>query len=66
MAPETRPARIVHDLAIRGADAVVAERIDRTAGVERIAEWTATGEPPWDPAVLARVDEQAWRRSDER
>ena len=66
MAPETRPARLVHELAIRGADALVAERADRAAGVERIIDWTASGQPPWDPEVLGRVDELAWRRPDER
>jgi hypothetical protein len=65
LAPETRPARIVHELAIRGADALVAERAERTTGLEQIIDWTSRGEPPWDPDVLARVDELAWRRPDE-
>jgi hypothetical protein len=63
LAPETRAARLVHELAIRGAEALVADRADRAAGLARIADWTRRGEPPWDPDVLAHIDELAWRRS---
>lgn len=66
MAPGTRPARLVHDLAIRGADALAAEHATRQEGLARIAGWTTRGEPPWDPDVLARVDELAWRHYGER
>jgi hypothetical protein len=58
--PATRPARLVRDLAIRGADAVVAEHAARQEGIARIVDWTTRGEPPWDPETLARVDELAW------
>jgi hypothetical protein len=66
LVPETRAARIVHDLAIRGADALVAEQADRDAAIARIADWTLRGEPPWDPDVLSRVDALAWRERADR
>jgi hypothetical protein len=62
MPADTPTARVVHDLAIRGADALVAEQAGREAGVARIVDWTLRGEPPWDSDVLARVDALGWRR----
>ena len=53
-------ARLVHDLAIRGADAVVADADRRQRSLERLAD-VSTGEAPLlDLAVLDRVDELAW------
>jgi len=55
----TKPASaLVHDLAIRGAAAMRAEAAEREEQLQRLADW-ATGreEPPWDPEVLARIDE---------
>ncbi len=53
-------ARIVHDLAIRGAAAVVADAERRQRALERLAD-ISTGEAPLlDLAVLDRVDELAW------
>jgi hypothetical protein len=66
LAPETRPARIVHQLAIRGAEALVAERADRAAAIERIIEWSTSDDPPWDREVLGRIDELAWGLPPER
>jgi hypothetical protein len=53
-------ATLVHDLAIRGADALVEEKQDRTRELAWIAEVTTSGEPPWDPEIMERIDELAW------
>jgi hypothetical protein len=53
-------ATLVHDLAILGADALVEERQDRTRGLAWVAEVTTSGEPPWDPEIMERIDELAW------
>ena len=53
-------ARVVHDLALRGAQELVQEHQERDAAVERlVALSTGRGDAiDWD--VLARVDELAW------
>jgi hypothetical protein len=53
-------ATLVHDLAIRGADALVEERQDRARELAWVAEVTTSGEPPWDPEIMERIDELAW------
>lgn len=53
-------ATLVHDLAIRGADALVEEQRDRARRLAWVAEVTTSGEPPWDPEVMERIDELAW------
>jgi hypothetical protein len=53
-------ATLVHDLAIRGADALVEEQQDRARELAWVAEATTSGEPPWDPKILERIDELAW------
>ncbi|HYM45632.1 MAG TPA: hypothetical protein VES65_05660 [Solirubrobacteraceae bacterium] len=56
-----RPAAtLVHDLAIRGADAVVQERHRRREQLAWVAQATTSTETPWDPEVLERIDELAW------
>ena len=64
---ETRPARLVHDLAIKGAQAVLAEQERRRWAAERMIAWVSGDEqPPWDPEVLGRVRELAWPAPDQR
>lgn len=53
-------ATLVHDLAIRGADALIEEKRDRARQLAWVAEVTTSGEPPWDPEILKRIDELAW------
>lgn len=53
-------ATLVHDLAIRGADALVEEKRDRARELAWVAEVTTSGEPPWDPEIMERIDELAW------
>jgi hypothetical protein len=51
---------LVHDLAIRGADALVEEQRRRTEQLAWVAEATTSPQTPWDPEVLERIDELAW------
>lgn len=53
-------ATLVHDLAIRGADALVEEKRDRAQQLAWVAEVTTAVEPPWDPEIAERIDELAW------
>lgn len=53
-------ARVVHDLAVRGAQHVVRERGERDAAVERLVALSTNRESAIDWDVLARIDELAW------
>lgn len=54
-------ARLVHDLAVRGARAVIEEAEERAATLEELARRsTDPAAPLFDPEVLRRVDEEAW------
>lgn len=50
-------ARLVRDLAVRGARALEAEDEARRLRRRAFAERVASESPPWDRAVLARVEE---------
>jgi hypothetical protein len=54
-------ARILHDLAIKGAEAVEREQNERAAAIERLVEVSTkrTSSVDWD--VLEHIDELAWR-----
>jgi hypothetical protein len=54
-------SKLVHDLAVRGAESLRDEQERRRELLDEFADRLASGDPPWDPAVLARVDELAWR-----
>jgi hypothetical protein len=58
--PETAPARLVHDLAVKGAEAVVEERRVADDAIEQLIAFSTarTGLIDWD--VLDRIDELAW------
>lgn len=58
--PAKPTATLVHDLAIRGADAVTEEQHKRAEQLAWVAEVTTSTETPWDPEVLERIDELAW------
>ena len=58
---ERRTARLVRDLAIRGAEAILAEEEERRQALRRLAEWSTTRTGPIDWDVLARVRTEAWR-----
>ena len=53
-------ARVVHDLAVKGAQAVESEQRDRTAALERLVSVSTKRGGPIDWDVLERVDELAW------
>lgn len=58
--PRTKTATMIHDLAIRGAEALLADRERASEARERLIERSTGSEPGFDRAVLARVDEDAW------
>jgi len=58
--PGTPEARLVHDLAIRGAQALLADHRDDDEGIERLIRRTTSEQPGYDPAVLADVDRLGW------
>jgi hypothetical protein len=53
-------ATLVHDLAIRGADAILQEHRERKELLAWVAQATTAPESPWGEEVLARIDELAW------
>jgi hypothetical protein len=53
-------ATLVHDLAIRGANALVEERRERNDLLAWVAEVTTSTESLWDEDVLERIDKLAW------
>ena len=55
-------ARVVHDLAVRGAQEVIREHRERDAAVERLVTLSTERESAIDWDVLARVDELAWSK----
>ncbi len=55
-------ATIVHDLAIRGAEALAADEARRRIAIEGLIAWSLSDE--MDRGTLLRVDELAWRRSE--
>lgn len=59
--PGTRPATLVHDLAIRGAEAMLAEHRADAAAIERLIERSTADDPGFDRDVLADIDRLAWR-----
>jgi hypothetical protein len=54
---DTPAATLVHDLAIRGAQALRAAEELRRERLRELAEWSTSENPPWDADVLARIDE---------
>jgi hypothetical protein len=57
--PRTPAATVVHDLAIRGAQALRDDTARRSKLLMELASWSTSDQPPWDPEVLARIDELA-------
>jgi hypothetical protein len=55
----TAAATIVHDLAIRGARALRDDTARRDELLTELAAWSTGDHPPWDPDVLARIDDLA-------
>jgi len=59
--PGTRTATLVHDLAVRGAEALLAERRARDEAIDRLVTRTGAEDPGFDREVLACADREAWR-----
>lgn len=60
--PDRPAATLVHDLAIRGAEAVLAERQQASEDIERLIERSTSTDPGFDVDVARRIDELAWRK----
>jgi hypothetical protein len=58
--PQTAPATLVHDLAIRGAQAVLQEQRDGADRIEALIAFSTEHRDLVDWDVLDRVDELAW------
>jgi hypothetical protein len=58
--PARSCARRVHDLAVRGAAAIVEEEKSRAVALERLAVLSTTPGALFDRDVLTRIDEEAW------
>jgi hypothetical protein len=58
--PEQPTASLVHDLAIRGAEAMLAERQQDAEHIERLIERSTSTDPGFDVDVAQRIDELAW------
>jgi hypothetical protein len=55
-----KPATLVHDLAVRGANALLAERRDDDAALERLIERSTADDPGYDRDLLDDIDREAW------
>lgn len=58
--PEVAPARLVHDLAVKGAEAVVQERRASDDAIEELVAFSTERGDLIDWNVLEQIDELAW------
>jgi hypothetical protein len=58
--PGQPAATLVHDLAIRGAEALLAERGRCADAIERLIERSTSAAPGFDVDVAREIDERAW------
>jgi hypothetical protein len=58
--PDKKPATLVHDLALKGAQAVLDEQQVRKEALERLAEWSTGRDDSLDWELLERIDDVAW------
>jgi hypothetical protein len=58
--PGVKPATLVHDLAVRGADALLAERRDDSAALEGLIARNTGDDPGYDRGLLGDIDREAW------
>lgn len=58
--PEVAPARVVHDLAVKGAEAIVQEQTSSDAAIEQLVAFSTERRNliEWD--VLEQIDKSAW------
>jgi hypothetical protein len=55
-----KPATLVHDLAVRGADALLAERRDDADALEALITRSTGDDPGYDRDLLGDIDREAW------
>jgi hypothetical protein len=58
--PDQPAASLVHDLAIRGAEAILTEHQQDAKGIERLIEHSTSADPGFDVDIAQRIDELAW------
>lgn len=58
--PGQPAATLVHDLAIRGAEALLVEHGQNTEAIERMIARSTSTDPGFDVDVAQRIDELAW------
>lgn len=58
--PGVPRARLVHDLAVRGADAVSDEKAAEDDAIERLIAFSTEHDDAVDWSVLEQIDELAW------
>jgi hypothetical protein len=58
--PDRPAASLVHDLAIRGVEAMLAERQQDAEGFERPIEHSTSTDPGFDVDIAQRIDALAW------
>lgn len=58
--PAVAPARVVHDLAVKGAEAVVQERMMSADAIEQLVAFSTERRDLIDWDVLEQIDELAW------
>ena len=58
--PKTAPARLVHDLAIRGAEEFIHERRVSENAIEQLVAFSTEGRDLVDWDVLEGIDALAW------
>ena len=58
--PGVPAARLVHDLAIKGAEAAADERADSDRKIQELIKWSTEGRGLIDWRDLDRIDEEAW------
>lgn len=58
--PGIASATLVHDLAIRGAEALLADQQQDAEAIERLVRRTTSIDPGYDRDVLADIDRLGW------
>lgn len=58
--PGIPTATLVHDLAIRGADALLADHRDDLRAIERLVERTTSADPGYDREMLRDIGRVGW------
>jgi len=59
--PGTKTATLVRELALRGAESLIAEHREGEEAIERLVARSAAEDPGFDREVLAAADIEAWQ-----